>query len=306
MKRLTLATIALTSFLVYIGVSGCGGGGGGSSSTTNTTIDTNTTDTNTTINHPPISFENVKRGDLFYYLGKPTNLNDPSLYPTLGFNYSLIVIDMEDSTETEISQLQTNGKFVVCYVDAGTWEGWRSDAALFPEETKGLADEGWADEQWLDITNPTVLSLIEKRIDRTAEKGCDGIEFDNIDGWSPSNNTGFTITAQQQITFNTTIAQYAHSKNLITAFKTDVEQIADLEPYFDMAINESCHFYGECNKYENFAQSKPVFDIEYIDGTDVNATAITPPNLHAQTDFFKSYLSNIALDGTYYVKLPLP
>ena len=282
MKRLKLATVFLTSLLALTLYMGCG---------EDTSSDT--------VAHPPVSFESVKHGDLFYFLKKTTT--NIAEYPALD-NYSLIAIDMEDSTEYEISKLQNNGKFVICYVDVGTWEGWRADAGSFPSGSKGNADAGWANEQWLDITNPTVLSLMEKRIDRTAAKGCNGIEFDNIDGYS--NNTGFTITAQQQLTYNTALANYAHSKNLITAFKTDLEQIDSLEPYFDMAINESCHFYGECDKYNNFSINKPVFNIEYIDGPDAVGTA-GPIALHPQTSFFKSYLSNIALDGTYYVKLPL-
>ena len=293
MKVLKLTSVSLTGLLVLSSFTGCGLSDNYSNNNHNAVI------------HSPISFESVKKGDLFYFLGKKTN--KVAEYPTLGYNYSLIVIDMEDSDEYEISELQKRGIFVICYVDAGTWEGWRSDAALFPPESKGNGDVGWGDEFWLDINNPAVLPLIEKRIDVTAAKGCNGIEFDNIDGWSADNNTSFNITEQDQINFNAAIASYAHSKNLITAFKTDLEQIDTLEPYFDMAINESCHMWGECQLYDNFlSKNKPVFDIEYVDGSDkADPAMIDSANLHAQTDYFKSYLSNIALDGTYYVKLPL-
>ena len=243
-------------------------------------------------NNSPISFKSVKNGDMFYFLGKKTH--DISKYPALDFNYSLITIDMEDSTEAEIAELQKKGIFVICYISAGSSEKWRSDARLFPSFVMRNDVSNWPYEKWLDISNPAVLTLMKKRIDRAAAKGCNGIEFDNIDGYS--NNTGFALSYRNQIDYNKGLAQYAKSKHLITAFKNDVEQIDDLEPYFDMAINESCHEYAhECAKYDSFlAKNKPVFNIEYSE----------PKNLRPQTDLFKSYLTDYDLDGKIFFKLP--
>jgi hypothetical protein len=55
--------------------------------------------------------------------------------------------------------------------------------------------------------------------------------------------------------------------------KNDVDQIADLTPSFDFAINESCYRYHECSGYQSFIEAqKPVFIIEYRESVfDENA-----------------------------------
>jgi hypothetical protein len=46
--------------------------------------------------------------------------------------------------------------------------------------------------------------------------------------------------------------------------KNDVDQIKDLVGYFDMAINEECNAYDECDAYRAFtAAGKAVFNAEY-------------------------------------------
>ena len=49
------------------------------------------------------------------------------------------------------------------------------------------------------------------------------------------------------------------------ALKNDVEQVPDLAPYFDYAINEQCEQYSECGNYTtSFASAgKAVFEVEY-------------------------------------------
>ena len=317
MKILKFATISLTSLLMVTSFTGCGesqnstasnstasdstvstqtsnnstSNNFASSSSTPSTSSSSTPTSSSTSGSSSISFENVKNGDMFYFLGKSTNT--VSKYPAVGFNYSLVTIDMEDSTEAEIAELQNNGTFVICYISAGTSENGRSDEASFAAYT-GNGVSGWPDEKWLDISNPAVLSLMQKRIDKAAAKGCNGIEFDNVDGYS--NNTGFALSYQNQIDYNKGLAQYAKSKNLKTALKNDVDQVADLEPYFDMAINEECNSYNECAPYDKFlSDNKPVFNIEYSE----------PKNLYAQTSLFKSYLADLDLTGKKYLKLPL-
>ena len=42
------------------------------------------------------------------------------------------------------------GRKVVCYIDAGTWEDWRPDAAQFTTSLLGRSN-GWPGERWLDV-----------------------------------------------------------------------------------------------------------------------------------------------------------
>ncbi len=68
-------------------------------------------------------------------------------------------------------------------------------------------------------------------------KGFDGVEFDNVDGYA--NNTGFPLTYADQITYNTWLANQAHTLGLSVALKNDLGQVHDLLPYFDWALDRA-------------------------------------------------------------------
>lgn len=171
-------------------------------------------------------------------------------------------IDLFDNSATVVSALHALGAKVVCYMSAGSWEDWRPDAGSFPDSVKGSSN-GWPGERWLDIRQLDVLGpIMEARLDRCAGMGFDGVEFDNVDGYA--NSTGFSLTYQDQIRYNTFLAGAAHERGLAAALKNDVEQVADLVAVFDFAINEECFQYSECESLSAFVQAgKPVFHVEY-------------------------------------------
>jgi len=99
-------------------------------------------------------------------------------------------------------------------------------------------------------------------MDLCRAKGFDGIELDNVDGYS--NRTGFPITAAHQLAYNRWLAAEAHKRGLAVGLKNDVEQARALEPHFDFAINEQCFEYDECDELGGFIRAgKPVFHVEY-------------------------------------------
>ena len=171
-------------------------------------------------------------------------------------------IDMFDNHASVVASLHAKGRKVVCYISAGTWENWRPDAGKFPSEVLGNSN-GWAGERWLDIRRVDILGpLMEARLDLCRAKGFDGVEPDNVDGYS--NSTGFPLTYQDQIAYNTFLAGIAHARGLSVGLKNDVEQAAELEPYFDWTLNEQCFQYKECTLLLPFvAVGKPVFEVEY-------------------------------------------
>ncbi len=176
---------------------------------------------------------------------------------------SVYDIDLYENEAPVVASLHAQGRHVICYMDAGTWEGWRPDASKFPASVIGKADPGWTEEKWLDITKLSIIEpLMEARFKLCKEKGFDGIEADNVDGWQ--NNTGFTITAAQQLTYNEWLANLAHSLGLSIALKSDTQQIPELVPYFDYSVDEECVEYSECSLLEPFVKAgKPVFEVEY-------------------------------------------
>ncbi len=118
----------------------------------------------------------------------------------------------------------------------------------------------------------------------------DGVEFDNVDGYA--NDTGFTISAQTQETFDTAIASLAHQKGLSVALKNDVAQVSDLAPYYDYAVNEQCFEFSECDQYAPFLnQGKAVFNVEY----NVQPSSFCAPAIAAK---MSSIAKQLALGDT--------
>ena len=132
----------------------------------------------------------------------------------------------------------------MCYIDFGTWENWRPDQASFPSSVLGSSN-GWPGEKWLDIRQISTLApIMTARMQMCVQKGFDALEPDNIDGYS--NSTGFPLTAADQLAYNEWIANTAHSLGLSVGLKNDVDQTAQLEPFFDWALDEQCNQYSEC------------------------------------------------------------
>lgn len=171
-------------------------------------------------------------------------------------------IDLFDASQSLIDGLHAQGKVVICYISAGTYENWRPDAGQFPASVLGRSN-GWAGEKWLDISKIDQLApIMRARMDLAVSKRCDGIEPDNIDGYS--NNTGFALSYQNQIAYNRWLATEAHARNLSIGLKNDLDQIKDLQADFDWALNEECFQYNECNTLRPFVQAgKAVFIAEY-------------------------------------------
>jgi len=171
-------------------------------------------------------------------------------------------VDLFDTSADDVTALQDAGRRVICYIDAGTWENWRPDAGEFPKKVLGRSN-GWPGERWLDIRQLAILRpIMSARLDQCAQKGFNGVEFDNVDGYQ--NNTGFPITAQEQLKYDAWLANQAHLRELSAALKNDVDQVNQLLPYFDYSLDEQCFQYHECNKLEPFvAAGKPVFEVEY-------------------------------------------
>jgi hypothetical protein len=171
-------------------------------------------------------------------------------------------IDLFENSSEVVASLHSSGRKVVCYVDAGTWENFRPDADQFPDSVKGRHN-GWPGERWLDVRRMDVLKpIMRARLDQCEEKGFDGVEFDNVDGYA--NNTGFPLTAHDQLVYNTWLANSAHERGLSAALKNDLDQVTKLLPYFDFALDEQCFQYEECDALRPFIDAgKAVFEVEY-------------------------------------------
>jgi hypothetical protein len=92
-------------------------------------------------------------------------------------------MDLFENTKETISAMQESGKRVICYFSAGSWENWRKDKNSFPKKDLGKTLSGWPDEKWVNISSVAVRAVMAKRIKQAADKGCDAIDPDNMDGY---------------------------------------------------------------------------------------------------------------------------
>ena len=174
-------------------------------------------------------------------------------------------IDLFETDKSVVASLHERGRKVVCYISAGSWEEWRPDATRFPPSTVGKEYDGWPGEKWLDIRRIDLLApVMRARLDQCRAKGFDGVEPDNIDGYT--NNTGFPLTYADQIKYNTWLATEAHERGLSIGLKNDPDQVTDLLAYFDWALTEDCFAENWCRQLLPFvAAGKAVFSAEYTD-----------------------------------------
>lgn len=172
-------------------------------------------------------------------------------------------IDGFDNNAAVVRRLHSQGKRVICYIDAGAYESYRPDAYRFPNSVLGRPNPPWTGERWLDIRRLDVLGpIMRARLDMCRRKGFDGVELDEIDGFT--NRTGFPLTADDQIRYNKFLAHEARKRGLAAGMKNDIEQIRRLLPSFDFAINEQCFEFQECSLLRPFiAARKAVFHVEY-------------------------------------------
>lgn len=224
-------------------------------------------------------------------------LNDTSI------DVQVYDIDLFDTGADQISSLQAAGRKVICYFSAGSWENWRPDANQINSSDLGGALNGWPGEKWLNISSPSVRKIMVNRLDIAQQKGCDGVDPDNVDGYSNSENA-LGLTQQMSIDYVNFLAQEAHSRNMSIGLKNAGEIIDSVIDNMQWSVNEQCAQYGECDTFTPFTDAnKPVFHIEYPKGDDTNNdNDVTSAQKEAACVFdgsgkFSTVIKNMDLDN---------
>ena len=208
-------------------------------------------------------------------------------------------IDLFDTSPEQIAQLKQKGHKVVCYFSAGSSENWRPDFAQFLMADMGNPLEGWSGEKWLDTRSDSVRKLMRARLDLASSKGCDGVDPDNVNGYT--NSTGFPLTADNQFDYDRFLSVQAHSRGLAIGLKNDVTQLSALATSFDFAVNEQCHEFDECTGYRAFtSKGKPVLNVEYqkrfVDNIDGAFVALC---VRARAENLHTLVLPLLLDGSF-------
>jgi hypothetical protein len=218
----------------------------------------------------------------------------------LNSSYDVAIYDLDlfDTSADQIRDLHTQGRKVICYFSAGSYEAWRTDADQFSEADLGRELDGWPDERWLDIRSADVATVMTQRLDLAVQKGCDGVEPDNVDGYA--NDSGFDLGPGDQLTYNRLLASEAHARGLAIGLKNDLDQIADLVGDFDFAVNEQCFQYDECDLLAPLIDhGKAVLQVEYRQIYVDDAAARAALCQDAQRREFSTLILPLDLDDAF-------
>ncbi|PCC98312.1 endo alpha-1,4 polygalactosaminidase [Halopseudomonas pelagia] len=212
-------------------------------------------------------------------------------------------LDLFNTPAATISALQAQDRKVICYFSAGSFENYRSDRHQFDRSELGNGLEGWPKERWLDIRSNNVRRIMTERLDLAAEKGCDAVEPDNVQGYLEP--TGFDLSAEDQLAYNRFIANQARQRGLGVGLKNDLEQVEALVDYYDFSINEQCFQYNECDLLLPFIQAgKPVLHAEYPEedgGLSLSDRSVEGLCSAANKLQFSTLVLPVALDDSFRV-----
>lgn len=178
------------------------------------------------------------------------------------FQPVIYVVDGVDTPSRTVRAIRRAGGYPVCYVNAGAWEDWRPDRDRFDASLLGRSN-GWPGERYLDIRRRDALApIMRDRFRQCRRKGFRAVEADNVD--AHENDSGFSLSASDQITYNRSLARAAHTEKLAIALKNDLSQVRSLASVFDFLIVEQCVERRECRLISPFTRRrKPVLVVEY-------------------------------------------
>ena len=201
----------------------------------------------------------------------PTNIGNVEVYDVDEGNEPGVT---EGQVAASVSAVHASGAKAICYVEAGGWESYRSDAAEYSSVILGDSVSGYPDEryvdirQWSDDPGPTGLTLgqiLTARFQLCQQEGFDAVETDLDDTYTDT--TGFPLTMPDEETFIARMAGVIHGLGMAWFLKNDINGdslISDVEPLADGTVNEQCWQYDECSALRPFVQAgKPILNVEY-------------------------------------------
>ncbi|MEK0083902.1 endo alpha-1,4 polygalactosaminidase [Benzoatithermus flavus] len=87
----------------------------------------------------------------------------------------VLALDPFATSPDQVRRLSVKGIATVCHLAAGVWESWRPDAFAFPQGVLGRNVPGRPGTRRLEVGDPAVLPLLERRLDLCRERGFAGV-----------------------------------------------------------------------------------------------------------------------------------
>ncbi len=217
---------------------------------------------------------------------------------TVPAGVTLLDLDGFNISASKVSSLKAQGVYTVCYIDAGSYEDGRPDSSLYPAYLKIFKDVQWnewfldvqdvfrpiqpagtqlVNNQWVDASGKPLAGLptagafgplLKARLKMCADKGFDSLEPDNLQN---DENAGGKVSLQQQLDFNSWIADTAHDAGLAAFQKNGPDKILlkdsagkMMVEKFDAILNEECQQYSECAPLAEYVKrGKLALNTEY-------------------------------------------
>jgi len=202
-------------------------------------------------------------------------------------------IDLFNTPKDVFDTLHEQGKKIICYFSAGTGEDWRPDYSQFAPADLGDKLGCWPGERYLNLKSEGVWNIMAARIKLANDKGCDGIDPDNMDGYSNAN--GFGLTTTDSTNFLKRMAAEAKKYGMSTGLKNALEILPAVLGDIQYAVNEECQGGADCTSYRPLLSAgKPVFHIEYVTHSVTDGQVILKSELDglqgASTETIRSVL----------------
>ena len=181
-----------------------------------------------------------------------------------------VTLVVRDATEQPAAGIPS-----LCYINGfqtqpGELESWLAEApeaVLLDAAGDPVIDPNWPDEALLDPRTPAAREAIIERlgplIDGCAAAGFVGVEFDNLDSYSRSNDV---ISIDDALALATRLVDRAHEAGLAAGQKNALElgERGRDEAGFDFVVLEECDHWEECDlAIEVYGDQ--VMNIEYTD-----------------------------------------
>lgn len=181
-----------------------------------------------------------------------------------------VTLVVRDATEQPAAGIPS-----ICYINGfqtqpGELESWLAEApeaVLLDAAGDPVIDPNWPDEALLDPRTPEARAAIVERlgplIDRCAAAGFVGVEFDNLDSYSRSNDV---ISIDDALALATLLVDRVHEAGLAAGQKNALElgSRGRDEAGFDFAVLEECDRWEEC-AFAIEVYGDQVMNIEYTD-----------------------------------------
>ncbi len=183
-----------------------------------------------------------------------------------------VLIDPFESEEAReaITEMQSAGNVVGCYMSIGTCEDWRDD---FEEMQQYCVEEQWgewAGEYFVDMPVPGLMAIMETRIDNMADWGCDMIEYDNMD-WAFDEDYhaeyGFEATPEDAIAYFQALCEYTHGQGMGCMAKNTREGAEDFDGGTFESFSDNLDWW-EGKDLQGFLDEEQLGIIIHYDETD--------------------------------------